>query len=244
MLLDMPKTAIVVPCYNEAARLNLEQFAAALSTYPWIYLYFVDDGSSDNTFNLLQQFTESNPERIKLLKLAKNSGKAAAVRHGMLAGVADGHALAGFWDADLATPFSELGRFIRCFADSNIQMVMGCRFRRLGSNIKRKQSRHYLGRVFATVASIMLQLPVYDTQCGAKIIRATTAVKLFSRPFISDWLFDVEVLKRMKDNIGAEACEREIMELPLNSWDDVGGSKLSVGKMLLAPLILIKIFLR
>jgi glycosyltransferase involved in cell wall biosynthesis len=96
MLLDMPKTAIVVPCYNEAARLNLEQFAAALSTYPWIYLYFVDDGSSDNTFNLLQQFTESNPERIKLLKLAKNSGKAAAVRHGMLAGVADGHALAGF----------------------------------------------------------------------------------------------------------------------------------------------------
>ncbi len=244
MLLDMPKTAIIVPCYNEATRLKLDDFSVALSNYPWLYLYFVDDGSTDRTYELLKTFAAAKPERVRVLRLESNSGKAAAVRQGILAGIADGHELTGYWDADLATPLSELGRFIRQFERSGIQMVIGCRFRHLGSKIKRKLIRHYTGRIFATLTSILLGLPVYDTQCGAKIIKVTLAVTLFSQPFLSDWLFDVEILKRLKDKIGAEACENEIIELPLNEWQDINGSKLSLIKMFTSPFVLIKIFMR
>ncbi len=243
MLSDMPKTALIIPCYNEGKRLNLPAFNAAMNFYPELVFYFVDDGSVDNTYEILNNFSV-NSARVKVLRLEKNSGKAAAVRHGILTSIKDENALTGFWDADLATPMSELKAFIEELNKSEVDMVMGCRLAHLGAKVRRKALRHYLGRVFATTVAILLSMQVYDTQCGAKLMKTALAAKLFERPFISDWLFDVELIKRMKAIYGTAGCEAKILELPLRQWNDVAGSKLKLSKMLLVPLVLLRIFSR
>ena len=241
MLSEVPKTALIIPCYNEGRRLDLTAFKAALETYPELVFYFVDDGSSDNTCEILQNLSADSP-RVKLLRMEQNAGKAAAVRHGILASIKDGNILTGYWDADLATPLSELQAFIKELSNPGVEMVMGCRLAHLGARVRRKASRHYLGRFFATAVSALLSMQVYDTQCGAKLMKAELAAKIFAGPFISGWLFDVELIKRMKEIYGIPACETKIIELPLRQWNDVGGSKLKLSKMLLVPFVLLRIF--
>jgi len=241
MLSEVPKTALIIPCYNEGRRLDLPAFKAAFETYPELTFYFVDDGSLDNTYEILQNLS-ADSTRVKLLRMEQNAGKAAAVRHGILASIKDGNILTGYWDADLATPLSELQAFIIELSRPGVEMVMGCRLAHLGAKVRRKASRHYLGRFFATAVSALLSMQVYDTQCGAKLMKAELAAKIFAKPFISGWLFDVELIKRMKERYGIPVCETKIVELPLRQWNDVGGSKLKLSKMLLVPFVLLRIF--
>ncbi len=103
-----------------------------------------------------------------------------------------------------------------------VEMLLGARVQLLGRKIARRPLRHYLGRIFATAASCVLRLPVYDTQCGAKLFRASAEMRpVFENPFLTRWLFDVELLARM---IVAGADDR-IHEFPLSQWQDVAGSK-------------------
>src|SRR5437762_2862299 len=79
----------------------------------------------------------------------------------------------------------------------DVSFVFVDRVKLLGRNIQRSLIRHYCGRVFATVASLALGVDVYDTQCGAKIFRATPEMRqIFATPFRSQWIFDVEILSR------------------------------------------------
>ena len=136
----------------------------------------------------------------------------------------------GFWDADLATPLDELPRFAAVLDERpEIELVLGSRVRLLGRRIERRAVRHYLGRVFATGASMTLGLAVYDTQCGAKLFRSTPRLRaLLAEPFLTSWVFDVEILARFVRSLRGEtrltAAER-IYELPLRRWTDVPGSK-------------------
>lgn len=112
--------------------------------------------------------------------------------------------------------------------NSRLDMILGARVRLLGRHIERKASRHYAGRVFATAASTVLRLPVYDTQCGAKLFRCSAPMReVFEKPFLSRWIFDIEIIARyislMKSR---EEALLGIYEFPLDTWTDVEGSKL------------------
>lgn len=223
-------TAIVVPCYDEAARLDPDAFAAACRDHDGLHFVFVDDGSRDATRAVLEKLAARDPERLAVLALPENRGKAEAVRAGMREAFARGFEYVGWWDADLATPLDEIPRFAAVLDERpGVELVFGARVQMLGRAIERSTLRHYVGRVFATVASRSLGLPVYDTQCGAKLLRATPAVRaLFEAPFESGWVFDVELLARLvrqRRDAGGPPAADVVYELPLRAWRDVPGSK-------------------
>ena len=227
----MSRTVVVVPCYNEAHRFRPEAFLEFVEREPDVDFILVNDGASDDTPSILRALEEKEPQRFSVIGLDPNRGKAEAVRHGVVQGFADGADCVGFWDADLATPLDAIPRLRGVLeARPEIQMVFGSRVKLLGRSIERHETRHYLGRVFATVVSVMLRLGVYDTQCGAKLFRSTDEIKsLFDAPFQTSWVFDVEIIARLiqarRAGEGPDVAE-SIYEYPLEEWRDVAGSNL------------------
>ena len=224
----MEKVWVVVPCYNEQGRLDRAAFASFLDGVSGLTLLFVDDGSTDRTAEVLDALVGTHPARAEVLSLATNRGKAEAVRLGMRRAVAEGARYIGFWDADLATPLAQIPRFAAYLEESpDTDVVMGSRVRMLGHHVDRFGVRHLIGRVFATLASFVLGLPVYDTQCGAKLFRSSAALAhALENPFLARWSFDVELLQRLQRTWGNRGIDR-MVEVPLPEWRDVGSSKVS-----------------
>jgi len=224
-------TAIVVPCYNEAARLELTAFDAYLRQSQDVSFVLVDDGSRDDTREVLERLRTLHPGRIAVLGLAENVGKAEAVRRGVRSALRRAPEFVGYWDADLATPLGSIDRFRSVIAEQReLLLVMGSRVGLLGRRIKRTWKRHFAGRAFATAASIVLGIGVYDTQCGAKLFRVTPeTTALFDAPFCTRWIFDVEILARLVSRVracGDFRIEDAIYEYPLERWEDVANSRL------------------
>jgi dolichyl-phosphate beta-glucosyltransferase len=224
------RCVVVVPCYNEAARLQPIRFSEFLSQDEQVDFLLVNDGSKDATLSVLETLRKKHPDRIRVLDKQPNGGKAEAVRAGMLAAIAgEAVAVTGFWDADLATPLNVIPQLLtKLMEDPSRQMIFGSRVRLLGHAIHRKPLRHYLGRCFATAVSIILALPIYDTQCGAKLFRVTPEFKtILASPFQSRWIFDVEIIARFMaiHNKDASFADQAIYENPLPRWEDVAGSK-------------------
>ena len=245
--LDLPHSIVVVPCYNEARRLNTRAFTQCRISGHWVEFLFVNDGSADGTLEVLQQLRCASPDTIRVRDQQPNQGKAEAVRAGMLEALETGADFVGYWDADLATPLAALPRFLEVFEDRpDVSAVLGSRVKLLGRTIERRAWRHYLGRVFATLVSEMLRLAVYDTQCGAKLFRSTPALRsVLARRFTTSWLFDVEILARMisENPGGTAAVARSLYELPLDEWRDVPGSKLTGRAYARAATSILKLYL-
>jgi glycosyltransferase involved in cell wall biosynthesis len=226
-----PEAIVVVPCYNEAKRLDTVAFSDFLARTSDISLLLVDDGSSDDTPLLIEQLRQRNPRQVMTLRLSSNAGKAEAVRRGVQLALRRRPAMVGYWDADLATPLEAIPRFAAMLRERpELMLVMGSRVALLGRQIRRRYSRHLIGRAFATAASVVLRLPVYDTQCGAKLFRVTPeTAELFREPFRSRWIFDVEILARIVSttrNGASQPAQELIYEYPLDEWQDVRGSRL------------------
>ena len=242
----MQKTAIIVPCYNESKRLNAKEFIRYAGKNKWAYFIFVNDGSSDNTFEIISYICRSNTKQMLCVDLKINVGKAEAVRQGFLKAIDSGFYNIGYWDADLATPLNYINNLCALLEDKKIIAAIGSRVKLLGYRIERKPLRHYLGRVFATCASCILGLPIYDTQCGAKIFKNSSDLKkVFSTPFIVKWTFDVEILARFEvilQNKRVGSLENHALEIPLKEWTHIGESKVKALDFLIGGTELFKIY--
>ncbi len=224
----MARVVLVVPCYNEEKRLDVDAFATYALPGHFVDFRFVDDGSTDDTARVLESIRERRGG-VVVQRLEKNSGKAEAVRRGFVAAAEEKPDYIGYWDADLAAPLSALVDFVALVETRpDIDVVLGSRVKLMGRSIERLVWRHYLGRFSATLVSMTLKLPIYDTQCGHKLFRSTDLLaRVFEDRFRANWLFDVEVLARFltMDPAGRDHAARAIYEYPLEQWIDVRGSK-------------------
>lgn len=234
---------LVVPCYNEESRLPVEAFAAFMEAEKKVAFCFVNDGSRDETQTVLDGLASRFPGQAGALPLSENVGKAEAIRQGVQKVLQESQPdWLGYWDADLATPLAEIHHFYEHIHQyPKREFFLGARVQRLGATVRRRNSRHYFGRIFGTLASRILGMPVYDTQCGAKMLRADLAQSLFEEPFLTPWLFDVELLARLRNMRGKERASECLYEIPLHHWEDVAASKLSLSDYLRVPWELWKI---
>jgi glycosyltransferase involved in cell wall biosynthesis len=225
------KRALVIPCFNESKRLNFQAFSDFIKHHPSIIFCFVNDGSTDDTLQKLHHFAlQHTAEQIRIVALAQNQGKAEAVREGVLAMLSDASLhvdLIGFWDSDLATPLSELERFIQAFRQSDaLQAVVGFRKKEANAKIQRSFSRKIISAIMHTIIRHYIGLPIHDTQCGAKMFTAILAANIFETPFIARWIFDIEIFLRIKHFLGPDALLKNVEQLHLKAWHDVPGTKL------------------
>jgi glycosyltransferase involved in cell wall biosynthesis len=231
---DLARATIVVPCYNEASRLDGAALRSLVEGEGAPQLLFVNDGSSDGTEAVLRALAAGSAGRMEVLSLERNSGKGEAVRAGLRQALTGPAAIVGYLDADLATPVEEARRLLEVFRASEAAVLIASRVALLGRQVKRSAARHYLGRLFASAASVVLRVPVYDTQCGAKLFRRSPALAAaLEAPFVSRWAFDVELLGRLLAGSAAAppVPVSGFIEEPLRVWHAVPGSKLRLWHM-------------
>lgn len=213
-----------MPCYNESQRLRLNLFREQRPQE--CQILFADDGSTDATPALLQKFCAENAEHFRFFRSEKNLGKAQIIQQAyQWARRQEGFgefSWIGFWDADLATPLKEVTHFLtyrREFAPK-AEALFGSRINRFGARVERSPLRHYLSRIFVTFVDWWLGIRAYDSQCGAKLFQPAAAELAFADTFVSRWVFDLEIILRLRGN--------EIVEVPVQEWRDVAGSKVRV----------------
>lgn len=220
------RTTIIIPCYNEANRLHLEVFLNFARQHPNISFVFIDDGSKDLTINLLCGAMAALPKQIDVLMMARNAGKAEAVRHGLKFAVKRGDKYVGFLDADLATPLNAINDFISVVDRlDNIDVVFGSRSGGLGRRVYRNLHRKLISLVCATMGRMATGLALKDTQCGAKLFRNTPHLKAcLDAPFTAGWLFDVELFLRISNP--NKKTRKNFFEYPVLEWTEIPGSNI------------------
>ncbi|MFD1063709.1 glycosyltransferase [Winogradskyella litorisediminis] len=232
---------IIIPMFNEESRIVLNDYKSAFTNYSHLDFLLIDDASTDNTKHIISDF-EKTFSNVSLLQNPLNKGKAESIRKAIKTSSAKNYNYVGYMDADLAVPFSEIHRLIKIAEiNTDIKFLLGSRIKLISNTIVRSKTRHYFGRIFATIVSqIILKTPIYDTQCGAKIIQFNLAKELFENPFKTKWLFDVELLLRYKKT--HSNFENFIKEEPLDIWIEKGGTKIKTKEFLLFPFQLIKLY--
>lgn len=237
----MADTCIIIPCYNEAKRIAITEFQNFIDHSNEIDFCFVNDGSKDNTNDILNGLKNTS-SRFKVIHLNKNVGKAEAIRQGVLQ-IVSSYNYIGYLDADLSTPLSEIKRLSTMAKTGGKSFIMGSRIKLVGTKIERRLKRHLSGRIIATfIDSFLLKLGIYDTQCGAKIIDSKLAKDIFNEAFQTKWLFDVELILRTKNKYGKAYCLDNILEVPLLVWRDIGDSKITSIDIFKLPTDFLKIY--
>ena len=236
------KVAIIIPCYNEADRLDANKFIDYLLQNTHVHFFFIDDGSTDNTILIINGIMSKFQSHVTLLKNETNKGKAESVRLGVIESFSMNPDFIGYLDADLAAPIEEIDHLLNIIkADTKKEVVFASRIQLIGNGIKRKFFRHFTGRIFATFVSLLLKIQIYDTQCGAKIFSKKICEAIFVERFISPWLFDVELFARLLNVYGMEKTIQMSYEHPVSKWIDIDGSKVKPIFFLKAPFELLKI---
>ena len=215
--------SVVIPAYNEAARLGKTLRAVVdylRQSSPKAELIVVDDGSSDQTAELARQvFKESRDLRTSIISYKSNLGKGRAVRLGLLAARSD---VALFSDADLSTPISEAPKLIEPIVQGQCDVTFGSRaLDRQLIGVHQPWRREQGGRIFNLVVRLATGLPVWDPQCGFKAFRMSVCRPLVEAATVDRFGFDVELLYL------AFRAGLNLKEIPVR-WDHNEGSKVSV----------------
>ncbi len=220
---------VVIPCYNEEERLLGKEFKDFAHKNLGYHLCFVNDGSTDRTLEVLRELEKGSESNISIYNCEKNGGKAEAVRQGMLHLAQDPQLdYIGFLDADLSTDFRDFDDLVETLDTSNFKIVSGSRMSRMGADITKESARKLISMSINLIIRTILKMPFNDTQCGAKVMDKSLIPLLFNKPFITKWLFDVEMFMRMRKHYGKTKAKELICEQPLKRWIHADGSKLSM----------------
>jgi glycosyltransferase involved in cell wall biosynthesis len=189
-----PFYSIIIPAYNEAERIgaSLDRILGYIAESRWsAEIIVVNDGSRDNTSQVVQEYSRRNPI-IRVLENPGNRGKGYSVRNGMLN--ASGQVLL-FTDADLSSPIEEANKLFAVIESGKADVAIGSRY--LQSELQtRKQPLHrrMLGRAFNGALRMILGLSYVDTQCGFKAFNRKAVTTIFPNMKIERWGFDPEIL--------------------------------------------------
>ena len=219
---------VVIPCYNEEKRLASKAFINFITKNSGYRLCFVNDGSTDKTAEILINLRKGREDYITVYTSKKNAGKAEAVRKGMLhmANQLDLDYI-GFLDADLSTGLNDFDHLVSVIENSKYKVVSGSRITRMGANIKKESSRRFISLSINFLIRKILSLDFKDTQCGAKIFHKDVIKVSFGDKFITKWIFDVEIFRRITLHFGLNKAKKLFYEQPLKRWIHASGSKLS-----------------
>jgi len=232
------KTGIIIPCYNEAKRLNQEAFVKFIKTHNDYHLCFVNDGSKDQTLAVLKNMKKRVPNGISIVDVKRNSGKATAVRAGVrFLYQLEEIAHIGFIDADLSTDFKDFKDLVKTLkSEDQLTVVFGSRNKGKNNGIKRDFFRNLFSKCIKQFTGIILGLPIRDTQCGAKVFSRSIVPVVYGKRFMSRWLFDIEIFLRLKKFLGKDQVMQHIFEQPLMRWEHVEDSKLGMKDALQIPM--------
>jgi glycosyltransferase involved in cell wall biosynthesis len=215
--------SIVVPAYNEGARLSksLRAIVAYLSAAtPESELILVDDGSTDTTAALARaELADSGNVHTSIISYKSNLGKGRAVRLGLLASRGE---IALFTDADLSTPITETPKLVDPILAGECDLTFGSRaLDRKLIGVHQPWRREQGGRVFNLAVRLATGLPFWDTQCGFKAFRMSVCRPIIEGATIDRFGFDVELL------YVAHRAGLRLREVPVR-WDHAEGSKVNV----------------
>jgi dolichyl-phosphate beta-glucosyltransferase len=218
-----PRLSIVIPAYNEAARLggSLQQIIDYLNDRrESSEVIVVDDGSTDETADVAKEkLHDSSTVSTKLIRYQENRGKGYAVRLGLLAAQAG---VAVFSDADLSTPITETSKLVDPIRSGEADLTFGSRAldRRL-IGVHQPWRREQGGRVFNLIVRMATGLPFWDTQCGFKAFRMSVCRPLIEAARIDRFGFDVELIYL------AQLARLRLQEIPVR-WNHTAGGPLDV----------------
>lgn len=219
---------LVVPCYRESGRIGhfLPDLCQQMMAFGQVKVLVVEDGSdaeeSARMSLIIEDLRASYACLLPLKILPKNLGKGGAVYEGWAC--AEGAEWLAFVDADGACSAGEVARLIRGIAapDSGPSVAyFASRIKMLGRRVDRLLKRHLLGRVYATLVSEILSVPVYDSQCGLKVIPRKAYEKIAGQLSVFGFAFDVELMVALLDT----GCQ--IQEVPID-WHEVEGGKVNL----------------
>jgi glycosyltransferase involved in cell wall biosynthesis len=220
---------VVIPCYNEEKRLDSKEFISFITKNSGYRLCFVNDGSTDNTAEVLDNLRKGREDFIKIYNCAENVGKAEAVRKGMLYMNTQADLdYIGFLDADLSTSLIDFDDLVSVIENSSYKIVSGSRISRMGANITKQSSRKLISSMINLIIKKILSLDFKDTQCGAKVFHKDVIEISFGKKFITKWIFDIEIFRRITLYFGLNKAKKILCEQPLKRWVHIDGSKLSI----------------
>jgi glycosyltransferase involved in cell wall biosynthesis len=211
--------SIVIPAYNEGKRLGptLEKVLAYVRQQGWdAEVIVVNDGSRDNTGEIVRSFAENHPQ-VRLVENPGNRGKGYSVRNGMLQARGD---VIVFSDADLSSPIEEMPKLLQAI-DQGADIAIGSRWLRAELQTTRQSlHRQLFGRIFNALNRIILGLRFKDTQCGFKAFTRGAAQTILPLQLIERWGFDPEIL------FLARKFGFHVAEVPVR-WGHVGGTRIN-----------------